>query len=233
MRFDELVFGHLLRREKRFLAHVRLDSGEEVVAHCANPGSMRSLLEPLPRVWLSRARPGRKLAYTWEVAEFPETRVYVNPVGANRLVAEALRRGKIAELKGYDLIHPEVKTQEGSRLDFLLTGSKGRAFVEVKSATMLASAGDVAFPDSVTERGTKHLLELERIAQEGDRAVLIFCVNRDDAQSVRAAHEIDSVYARTLERVMKHGVEAVAYTGKISTAGYSLERAVPIISRPS
>jgi sugar fermentation stimulation protein A len=109
----------------------------------------------------------------------------------------------------------------------LLTGSKGRAFVEAKSATMLASDGEVAFPDSVTERGTKHLLELERLVQEGERAVLLFCVNRDDARFVRAAHEIDPVYAKTLERVVQSGVEVIAYTGEISTAGYRLERPVP------
>lgn len=229
MEFGELVFGKLIRRYKRFLADVRLDSGEEVLAHCANPGSMRSLLEPAPRVWLSRARPGRKLSYTWEVAEFGESRVYVNPTGANRLFAGALKGGAIAELSGYDLIQSEIGTEKGTRLDFLLTGSFGRAFVEVKSATMTLGKGRIAFPDSVTSRGTRHLLELERLAGKGDRAVLFFSVNRTDASSVEAAVQIDPIYAKTLRRVVEAGVEVIAYKSQILTTGMCLSERIPVL----
>lgn len=229
MDFPELVTGQLVKRYKRFLADVRLDSGELVTAHCANPGSMKSLLEPAPRVWLSRARPGRKLAYTWEVAEWPEARVYVNPVGANRVVLEALEHGAIPELHGYDIVRPEVKYGTASRIDFLLSGRPGRAYVEVKNATMGLGAGRCAFPDSVTARGTKHLQELARVAESGDRAVLLFCVARSDAVSVEAAADIDPVYAETLREVKKSGVEVLAYSGAIEKAGFTLSRSVPVL----
>lgn len=221
--------GRLLKRYKRFLADVLLDSGEQVIAHCANPGSMKSLLEPVPRVWLSRARPGRKLAYTWEVAEYEDALVYVNPVGANRVVLQAIETGAIEELCGYDIVQPEVKYGEKSRIDFLLTGSPGRAYVEVKSATLTLGEGRAAFPDSVTTRGTKHLEELSEICRAGDRAVLLFAVNRTDARSVEAATLIDPVYSRALFEAHQAGVEVIAYSGEITRAGYSLSRKVPVI----
>lgn len=228
MEFPELVYGHLIKRYKRFLADVRLDSGEEVTAHCANPGSMKSVLEPSPRVWLSRARPGRKLPFTWEVAELEGARVYVKPAGANRVVAAALAAGRIEELGGYDVIEPEIKYGTGSRIDFLLTGSSGRAYVEVKNVTLGLGGGRAAFPDSVTVRGTKHLLELLRVVEQGHRAVLVFCVGRTDATSVEAAADIDPVYARTLSEVAARGVEVIAYGGDISENGFRLARRIPV-----
>lgn len=228
MQFPELVYGRFLKRYKRFFTDVELSGGEVVTAHCANPGSMKSVLDPAPRCWLSRARPGRKLAYTWEVAEQGSTRIYVNPVGANRVAADALEAGAIEELRGYDAIRPEVKYGTGSRIDFLLTGETGKAYVEVKNVTMGYGDGTVAFPDSVTERGTKHLLELAEVVKQGHRAVLFFCVSRTDAKLVRAAREIDPIYADTLSRVAKEGVEVLAYTGPIEESGFKLETRVPV-----
>lgn len=228
MRFPPLLQGTLEKRYKRFLADVRLDSGEVVTAHCANPGSMKSVLDPPPRVWLSRARPGRKLPYTWEVAEREEGRIYVNPVAANRLVVEALEGGRIPELLGYDLLQTEVRYGERSRIDILLTGAPGRAYVEVKNVTLSLGEGRAAFPDSVTTRGTKHLLELVRVVEQGHRGVLFFCVSRTDARQVEPAEAIDPTYAQTLRDAVARGVEVVAYGGDITLQGFELERAVPV-----
>jgi sugar fermentation stimulation protein A len=227
--FPEFCYGTLLKRYKRFLADVQLDSGEVVTAHCANPGSMKSVLEPLPRVWLSRARPDRKLAYTWEVAEQGDARIYVNPVGANKVVQAALERGVIPLLREYPVIQPEVKYGTGSRIDFLLTGAPGKAYVEVKNVTMSLGAGRAAFPDSVTTRGTKHLRELAEVARAGHLAVLVFCVSRTDAQSVEAAREIDPVYAETLFDVHQQGVVVLAYGGDIEKSGFRLNKELPVI----
>ena len=230
MKFPELVRGRLLKRYKRFLADVELVDGSVVTAHCANPGSMKSILEPAPEVWLSRARPDRKLAFTWEVAVLADgTRVYVNPTGANRVVRDALDAGGIPELLGYDAMRPEVKYGTGSRIDFLLAGEKGSAYVEVKNVTLGESGGRALFPDSVTTRGTKHLLELLEVVKAGHRGVLLFCVSRTDAVSVAAASEIDAVYAKTLAEVSAGGVEVLAYGGDITEAGFSLSRSVPVL----
>jgi len=227
--FPPLVFGQLIKRYKRFLADVELDSGELVTAHCANPGSMKSILEPAPRVWLSRARPGRKLAYTWEVADHGDFQIYVNPVAANRVALEAIENGVIEELTGYDVIQPEVKYGTGSRIDALLTGTPGKAYVEVKNATLSLGHGRVAFPDSVTARGTKHLRELMEVVRAGDRGVMLFCCSRTDALSVEAASEIDPVYAQTLREASQAGVEIFAYGGDITVEGFSLSRKIPVL----
>ncbi len=236
MDFPPLIRAQLLRRYKRFLADFRLADGREVTAHCANPGSMKSIVEHRPEGWLSRARPGRKLSYTWELAVLPPTDqhsqaeyVYVNPVGANRLVAEALESRVIPDLADYDIILPEVRYGTNSRIDFLLQGSPGKAYVEVKNLTLKLESGEGAFPDSVTARGTKHLRELMKVVDEGHRAVLIFCVSRNDVHAVRAAFEIDPEYARTLKEAIHHGVEVKALGGTISERQFSLTHSVPFI----
>lgn len=229
MRFPLLVEGQLIRRYKRFLADVLLDSGETVVAHCANPGSMRSLLEPLPRVWLSRARPERKLAYTWEVADYGDSQVYVNPQRANQVVAEGILQRRFPELADYEVLFPESTYRSGTRFDFLLSGPLGSTYVEVKSATMSFGEGRAAFPDSVTKRGQKHLQELSHARKNGHRAILFFCVGRSDAVSVEPAVDIDQEYARLLSNVHKQGVELIAYAGTITKQGFTLDRKVPVL----
>jgi sugar fermentation stimulation protein A len=102
MRFPEpLIPGRLQRRYKRFLSDVVLDDGTEVVAHCANPGSMLGLAQPGSRVWLSpAANPARKLRYSWELVEAGGALVGINTGRANALVGEALEAGRVPELAG-------------------------------------------------------------------------------------------------------------------------------------
>ncbi|HBM28467.1 MAG TPA: DNA/RNA nuclease SfsA, partial [Halomonas sp.] len=158
MTYPGLVPGTLLRRYKRFLADVRLDSGEEVVAHCPNTGSMKAVNVPGGRVWLSPSHnPKRKLAWTWEWIELPEpdgetALASVHTGRANGLVEAAINAGEIAPLTGYQTLKREVKVGE-ARLDFRLDDpEKGAAFVEVKQVTLKEEDGHGYFPDSVSVR---------------------------------------------------------------------------------
>ncbi len=92
MRFpDPLIRGRLLRRYKRFLSDIELDSGEVVVAHCANPGAMLGLKDPGAPVWLSPSRnPKRKLKYSWELIRVDGHLVGINTALPNRIVEEAV-----------------------------------------------------------------------------------------------------------------------------------------------
>lgn len=224
-----LLPGTLRQRYKRFLADVELDSQEQVVAHCANPGSMRSCLVPGGRVWLSRSpRLQRKLAYTWEIAEVESTRVFVNPAAANQVVGEALQQKRITSLHNYSEIRREVRTGGGSRIDFLLSRSGKRCWVEVKNVTLSLGGGRTAFPDAVTARGRRHLEELSELKAAGDRAVMLFCVARGDAQSLEPADAIDPAYGAALRKAASAGVELLAYRCSVTLEGVSLEQELPI-----
>jgi len=102
MRFKSaLIRGTLVQRYKRFLADIRLDSGEVVTAHCTNTGSMMGCKEPGSTVYVSRSdNENRKLAYTWELIQANRTWVGINTMHPNRLVAEAVQSGVIRELCG-------------------------------------------------------------------------------------------------------------------------------------
>lgn len=220
MRFPQpLIEGTLVQRYKRFLADVRLASGELVVAHCANSGSMLSVKEPGSRVWLSPAAdPKRKLRYTWELIAVGNALVGINTGHPNRLVAEAIAEGRIKELAGYPVLKREQKYGRNSRIDILLE-APGRppCYVEVKNVTMKRGAGDLAeFPDAVTERGAKHLREMTDIVAAGGRAVMVYLVQRTDCRRFSVAGDIDPAYAAGLAAAMAAGVEAVCYGCRIT-----------------
>ena len=217
MTYPGLVPGMLLRRYKRFLADVRLDSGEEVVAHCPNTGSMKAVNVPGCRVWLSPSNnPKRKLGWTWEWIELPEpdggaALASVHTGRANGLVEAAINAGDIAPLTGYQTLKREVKVGE-ARLDFRLDDpEKGVAYVEVKQVTLKEADGHGYFPDSVSVRGTKHLHTLAALAEQGKRAVLLFCVAHEGIADVAPATHIDPTYAAALADAVEAGVEVLAY----------------------
>jgi sugar fermentation stimulation protein A len=226
-----LAEGALLRRYKRFLADVELADGSVVTAACPNTGSMLGCCEPGSRVWLSESdSPTRKYRHTWEMVEVrPPGRgravmVGINTGLPNRLVAEAIGSGVIAELAGYETIRREVAFgEERSRVDLLLE-SPGRAacYVEVKNVTAAVTAGVALFPDSVSARGTKHLRELMRLRARGLRPVLVFCVQRGDVGEVRPADAIDPLYGRTLREALAAGVEVMAWRAKVTARAIAL-----------
>lgn len=228
-----LIEGTLIKRYKRFLADVRLDNGKVVVAHCANPGSMLSVDAPGADVWLSEAtNPERKLRYTWEMIRVGKTLVGINTQHPNRLVEEAIRAKAIRELAGYANLRREVRYGRDSRIDILLEDpERPPCYVEVKNVTMkrdLSPKAPVEFPDAVTARGTKHLVELSRVAQKGQRAVMVFLVQREDAKAFAPAADIDPTYAKALGQATAEGVEVLCYGCRLSPAEIRVAKPVPI-----
>ncbi len=228
MKFDPpLLSGRLIKRYKRFLADIRLDSGEEITAHCANPGSMMGLAGEGMRVWLSKSgNPKRKLAHSWEIVE-PKAGclVGINTAHPNRIVEAAILAGEVPELAGYETLRREVKYGQNSRIDLLLE-DPGRppAYVEVKNVTLAREPGIAEFPDAVTARGAKHMEELARRAVAGERAVVFFLVQRSDAERFRLAADIDPAYAKAFEAAVNAGVEALCYKCVITPEEIRLDR---------
>jgi len=229
MRFDKpLVLGTLVKRYKRFLADVRMADGSLVIAHAPNSGSMRGCAEPGMRVALShRPSPTRKLHWTWELVEVDDTWVCINTSLPNHIVAEAIANGRLGPLRGYPQVRPEVAYGTRSRIDLLLTGHRGRCWVEVKNCTMRVGR-QAQFPDAVTTRGAKHLRELAKVVRQGDRGVILFLVNRADCASMAPADDIDPGYAKLLRRVTEAGVEALAYRTRCGLEGIEVERKLPV-----
>jgi sugar fermentation stimulation protein A len=233
MRFPDLVQGHLVRRYKRFLADVELDGGELITAHCPNTGAMTGCAEPGSRVWLSVSDSRtRKYPHTWELVETPAGMACVHSARANRVVTEAFAGGLIPGFEAWPDIQGEVKYGTNSRADLLLAGPGGRVFIEVKSVTLCRDGGQGLFPDAVSERGRKHLLELRRIRDETTRAVLFFCVLHAGVARVSAAGDIDPRYRNALAEAMAGGVEVLAWGGDISPAGMVLARPLPFTLDP-
>ena len=226
-----LVSGRLVKRYKRFLADVILDEdGSEITAHCANPGSMLGLKEPGSRVWLSQSdNPKRKLKYSWEIIEADGALVGINTAHPNKLVEEAIEAGNIKDLAGYETLRREVKYGKNSRIDVLLEKTGGeRCYVEVKNTT-LADGKRGLFPDAVTERGRKHLVELRDMVREGHRAVMFYCVSRSDVTSFAPADDIDPAYGKVLREVVEEGVEILAYSTVVTPDSFELGKRLRLV----
>ena len=231
---DPLVRGKLIKRYKRFLVDIELESGKVVVAHCANPGSMMNLLLPDAEVWLSPAsNPNRKLKYTWEMIRYEDTLIGLNTSLPNKIVEDAIQQDLVAEFTEYDSLKREVKYGENSRIDILLQSSNlPDCYLEVKSVTLKRpeNGNNLAeFPDSVTVRGTKHLHELSGQVANGNRAAMFYLVQREDCDRLSIAGDIDPNYANAFIAARKAGVEMLCYGCSISPEAIKIRRKLEIV----
>jgi len=235
MRFpSQLIEARLIKRYKRFLADVELAGGEVVTAHCANPGAMLGLTTPGSRVWLSRsANAKRKLPLSWELIEVDlgggPTLVGINTSSPNGAVAAAIESGLIPELSGYASLRREVRYADNSRIDILLEDpARPPCYVEIKNVHLMRQAGLAEFPDSVTARGAKHLRALAQTASGGARAVMVYFIQRGDAERFALAQDIDPTYARGFTEATAAGVEALAIASTVTLDGLAPPRGVPV-----
>lgn len=232
-----------LERPNRFVIHARLHAGGEAVrAHCPNPGRMAELMIPGATVYLSRATdPARRTPFTLRFMIHPETGglISLDTQLPNNLFAEGLADDFFAPFRGHRSVRREVSVPHGSqgkqgkitsRVDFLLEDTQGRpCWVEVKSVS-LVEEGLALFPDAPTTRGRRHLLELADLAQAGERAAVVFIVQRPDAVSVQPNRRTDPDFADALAHAQAAGVEVYAYTCAITLSAVTLKKEIPVIS---
>lgn len=224
-----VIRGRLQKRYKRFLADVKLASGEVITAHCPNTGSLTGC-QPAnaPCVLRDSQDPKRKLRYTLQTIQVDGTWVNVDTGLPNKLVPEAIRANLVPALRGYQSIRTEVKYGTSSRIDVLLETEDGsKCYVEVKNTTLMRGKRAL-FPDAVTSRGRKHLLELMEMVRQGHRAVMFYCVSRSDATSFAAAAEVDPAYCTTLEEAVEAGVEMEAWTTIVQPKSFELGKRLRI-----
>ncbi|MEG4454301.1 DNA/RNA nuclease SfsA [Microcoleus sp. N9_A1] len=213
-KYPPLLPGTLIKRYKRFFAEIELDSGEIITAHCPNTGPMTGVLIPGNPVLVSASdNPKRKLAYTWELIKVCDTVpvwVGVNTGLPNRAIKLALELRLFPELGNYSLIQPEVVygIDKKSRVDFWLTGGEKQIFLEVKNTTWVKDTLAL-FPDTVTERGQKHLRELIDVVRQGSRAVMLYFINRGDCTDFAPGDSADRLYGQLFRQAVAEGVEVL------------------------
>lgn len=218
-----LLPGRILRRYQRFLADVELEDGTQVTAHCTNTGTMKTCWEAGDRVLIEPAsNPDRKLRYTWLAVERAGGWVGVETGIPNRVVAEAARRDALPGMPGLREVRTEAAYgEERSRIDVLALDGEGRSvYIEVKNTTLKAGAWAL-FPDAVTERGRKHLRELQGMVGRGHRAALVLFVHRGDVDRFDAAREVDPAYAEELDQAAEAGVAILPLGVRLVTTAES------------
>jgi sugar fermentation stimulation protein A len=225
-----LTRGTLVQRYKRFLADIVLEDGTEITAHCPNPGAMLGLNMPGLPVWVSRSDdPKRKLPHTLELVHVDGGLVGINTMHPNRLVAEALAADAIPELTGYATHRREVKYGKASRVDFLLEHpDRAPCWLEIKNCHLRREGTLAEFPDCVAARSLKHLRELADMVAKGDRAVVLFVIQRMDCDAFAACADLDPAFARGLDQVIAEGVEVMSYACDIRETGVRVSHRVPL-----
>tara|TARA_B100000700_G_C15041856_1_gene855683 strand:- start:694 stop:1389 length:696 start_codon:yes stop_codon:yes gene_type:complete len=217
MRFSKkLLQGSLIKRYKRFFVDIKYQN-KTITAHCPNSGSMMGLLKLGNLVWFSTSDdPKRKLKYTLQMIEVNKKLVGINTLLTNKIVFEALRNKKIKSLIKFNNIKPEVKFNDKTRFDFLISNDRKKCFLEVKNVTLLRKNNIAEFPDAITSRGTKHLKELEVAKKKGYESYILYLIQREDCKSFKIAKDVDEEYKNTFDKALKNGVKILCYDCKLN-----------------
>lgn len=223
----KLVEGRFLARDNRFRVTVEV-AGQPVWAHLPNSGRLGELLVAGRRVVLiERLSARRRTGYDLSLVEMGGRWISVDARLPNDLVEKALHQGRLAPLVDYDAVRREVSFGR-SRFDFLLEASdRAPCFVEVKSITLVVD-GIGCFPDAVTARGRRHVKELAAAVDEGYRAAVLFCVQRNDAVAVRPHDESDPDFGLALRQAVRRGVEVYAYACSVEPGQIKIVHSLPV-----
>lgn len=225
MRYNTVIPGRFLDRPNRFIAHVETEDGVETV-HVKNTGRCRELLVPGATVYLERGtNPNRKTAYDLIAVEKRDLLINMDAQAPNKVFAEWAASGGF--LPDVTAIRSEYAYGE-SRLDFCLETPKGPHLVEVKGVT-LEENGAARFPDAPTERGVKHIRELQRAVESGLDATLFFVVQIENIRSVAPNDATHPAFGAALRQAAASGVNVCAYDCAVMPDSLRIHRPVPVI----
>ena len=225
-----LIKGKLIKRYKRFFVDVKLNN-KTVTAHCPNTGSMNGLLDQNNEVYLLKNDdPKRKLKYTLEIIKAKKNLVGVNTHFANKIVNDGLSNNLINELKNNNSIKSEVFFNKETRFDFLTEKNNQKNFIEVKNVTLFRNQKTAEFPDTITSRGSKHLLTLIDAIKKGYKSYLIFLVQIQNMENFKIAKDIDNEYYKNYLKAKKAGVNFLAYRCKINLKEIVIDKKIKIIN---
>ena len=224
-----LLQGILIKRYKRFFVDIEYKN-KTITAHCPNTGSMMGLLDKGNNVWFSESdNLSRKLKYTLEIIEVKKNLVGINTHFTNKIVLDALNKKKINHLIKFNNIKAEVKFSKNTRFDFLLTNKNEKCFLEIKNVTLEREKKIAEFPDAITTRGAKHLLELINAKRQGFHSCILYLIQRQNCKSFKIAQDIDMNYKNAFDMALKAGVKILCYDCKISNEEVKINSQIKII----
>ena len=204
--YKNMVKGQFISRPNRFIAHVLID-GKEEICHVKNTGRCRELLPAGAAVWCEKSdNPNRKTAFDLIAVEKGERLINMDSQAPNIAARQWLESGGLGEITG---LRSEV-THGDSRFDLSFVKDGKTCFLEVKGVT-LETDGVCAFPDAPTQRGSKHLRGLEKAAQEGYGAYVLFVIQMADVKYLHPNDVTDPEFGKALRSAAKAGVNVLAY----------------------
>ena len=222
---SSLIKGKLIKRYKRFFVDIKVNNST-VTAHCPNTGSMMGLLDKDNDVWLTKNDdPKRKLKFTLEIIKVKNNLVGVNTHRANKIVKHALENKLVNEFKKIKNIKQEFKYSSDTRFDFLCD----KNLIEVKNVTLNREKETAEFPDAVTSRGSKHLINLKESIKKGYKPYVLFLTQIEGIKKFKIAKDIDEKYYVNYHLAKKHGVNFIAYRCYLSSKEIKIEKKIKIV----
>ena len=220
--YDRVIEGVFLHRPNRFIAHVETDRGEEI-CHVKNTGRCKEILVTGARVYLAVSdHPARKTRCDVIGVKKGERLINMDSQAPNLAAREAIPR----LFPGARVIRPEC-TFGDSRLDFYVETDDRKIFMEVKGVT-LEEDGVVSFPDAPTQRGVKHLKELEKCVQAGYEAAVLFVIQMQDVQYFTPNRRTHPEFADALKHAWKAGVQILCYDCAVTKDSMAIDKPVEI-----
>ena len=223
MHYPNMVPGIFLSRPNRFIAHVEINGQPEIV-HVKNTGRCRELLPVGAEVWCQKStNPNRKTKYDLITVRKGSRLINMDSQAPNQAAREWLAAGGLGEIGNL-----RAETKHGdSRFDFSFTKDRKTCFLEVKGVT-LENNGICAFPDAPTERGKKHLLELQQAVENGHEAWVLFVLAMPDMVSFEPNWPRDPDFSEALCQVAKHGVQVKAVECAVTEDSIEITKDVPV-----
>lgn len=205
MKYLEVIKGKFKSRPNRFIAIVEID-GKDEICHVKNTGRCKELLTENAVVYLSKSdNPNRKTKYDLIAVEKGNLLINMDSQVVNNVCAEYIPN----MFKDIVLIKPECK-YENSRFDFFVETKTEKIFIECKGVT-LEENGVALFPDAPTERGCKHLKELQNAVKNGYAAYVVFVIQMKGVIHFEPNVKTHREFAEELKRAKENGVNILAF----------------------
>jgi len=226
----EFFVAEFIERPNRFLTRVRLN-GNIVDSHLPDPGRLKELLIPGARLLIKQEHDAnRKTQFSTQAVYSGETLISLNTLVPNRFVSYQLKNHGLTFLQEWEFQQQEVN-YGNSRFDFQLKKGDSVMVLEVKSVT-LVEKGIAKFPDAVTERGRRHVQHLAELTSEGLDAMVLFVVQRPDAECFQPQWERDPEFGNALFEAWNKGLQVRVIKIKMTTNAFFYLGEIPYQLNP-